>query len=209
MFHRTLRAAYAALFALVFALPASAAGERLDAFLDGLETLKASFRQVLIDENKQALEESEGLVYLERPDRFRWDYTAPYPQQIVADGQRVWMYEPELEQATVRPQNNLIGATPAALLSTTEPVDKRFIVEDEGAGSDGRNWLRLRPRDTSASFVAIRLGFTGDVLSVMELEDSFGQTTRLEFKNLERNPSLEAGLFAFTPPAGTDVIQDQ
>jgi outer membrane lipoprotein carrier protein len=206
--HRLRAAALSALLALT-GPTAAAAGDRLDTFLDGLSTLQANFRQVLMDENRESLEESEGIVYLQRPDRFRWDYTAPYPQQIVADGERVWMYEPELRQATVRPQDNLIGATPAALLSTTEPVSKRFLVEDRGVAEDGRSWLELRPRDSSASFVAIRLGFAGDALAVMELEDSFGQTTRLEFAQMQRNPSLDGGLFAFTPPAGTDVIQDR
>lgn len=186
-----------------------AEGERLDTFLSGLETLQAQFRQILMDENLQPLEESEGVVYLKRPDRFRWDYTAPYEQLIVADGRKVWMYEPELEQVTVRPQNNLIGATPAALLSTTEPVAKRFEVKDMGPGKDGQSWLRLQPRDPGASFVAIRLAFTGPALSVMELEDSFGQTTRLEFSAMQRNPPLDGALFSFSPPDGTDVIEGE
>ena len=181
--------------------------DRLDAFLSDLDALQAQFTQVLLDENKQPIDESTGTVYLLRPGRFRWDYRAPYAQLIVADGNQVWMYEPELAQATVRPQKDLIGATPAALLTTTEPVDVRFIVEELGARDDGRAWLSLKPKDSSASFVAIRLGFGGDALQVMELEDSFGQTTRLEFREMSRNPVLDSALFAFEPPAGTDVIR--
>jgi len=204
--HRLFRLLVSALLALP-CTQAAGQGERLDGFLAGLDTFQARFRQVLIDEESKPVEESEGVVYLQRPDRFRWDYTSPYPQVIVADGARVWMYEPELEQVTVRPQDNLIGATPAALLSTTEPVDRRFAVSDQGQGEDGHGWMLLEPRDADASFVAIRLGFSGESLRVMELRDSFGQTTRLEFSDLQRNPGLDAGLFTFSPPAGTDVIR--
>ncbi len=181
--------------------------DRLDAFLDGLDAFQAEFDQVLLDENKQPVDESTGTVYLLRPGRFRWDYRAPYPQLIVADGEQVWMYEPELAQATVRPQQDILGATPAALLSATEPVDTRFIVEELGTRDDGSDWLSLKPKESNASFVAIRIGFDGDTLKVMELEDSFGQTTRLTFRELSRNPALDRGLFAFEPPAGTDIIR--
>ena len=186
---------------------AETARQQLDEFLTGLETLRAEFAQSLLDEKGQVVDESRGTLYLVRPDRFRWDYRDPYPQLIVADGKQVWMYEPDLEQATVRAQRDLVGSTPAALLSTTEPVEERFEVAELGAGDDGYRWLGLTPKDSSASFVAIRVGFNASVLKMMELEDTFGQTTRIVFSQLTRNPVIDGAKFLFEPPAGTDVIR--
>lgn len=205
-----VRAAAAALL-LILAGTASAgtARDRLDAFLHGLESLEGRFRQVLLDERGQAVDESSGRVYLQRPGRFRWDYTEPFPQLIVADGQRVWLFDQGLEQVTVRPQSQALGSTPAALLASTQPVDESFVVTELDTREDGSAWLALEPRDSAGSFESIRIGLGEQGLRAMELRDSFGQTTRIEFSDLGRNPRLDPALFQFTPPAGVDVIQGQ
>ncbi len=200
-----------AITALLLATGASAgpARERLDAFLEGLNGLEAQFRQVLLDDRGQAADESTGTVYLSRPGRFRWDYREPYQQLIVADGERIWLYEPELSQVTVRPQGQALGSTPAALLASTRPVEESFQITELPDRGDGSAWLALKPRDGGSNFETIAVGFGNDGLRAMELKDSFGQTTRLEFSRLQRNPALGEDLFRFAPPDGVDVIQGQ
>lgn len=206
----SVRAAIAA-WLLILASTASAGPgrERLDAFLQGLTSLEARFRQVLLDEHGKAVDESTGTVYLQRPGRFRWDYRAPFPQLIIADGERLWLYDPGLEQVTVRAQAQALGSTPAALLASTQPVDQEFEVSELDGRDDGNAWLALTPRDAASNFERIRIGFSEQGLHAMELRDSFGQTTRIEFSDIRRNPELDAALFRFQPPPGVDVIQGQ
>jgi len=181
--------------------------ERLRAFLDEVHALRAHFEQNLFDEAGQPLDAARGKVYIARPGRFRWDYTEPYPQEIVGDGEQVWIYDSELEQVTVRPLGDALGDTPVMLLSSDEPLEHSFEVRAvEGPG--GYAWAELTPLASEVSFTRIRLGFEGETLRVMELRDAFGQLTRLEFSDVERNPILEPSLFTFTPPQGADVFKD-
>ena len=182
--------------------------EHLHGFLAELRTLQADFRQVLMNDSGQVEEESSGQLYLSRPGRFRWDYRAPHAQLIVADGQQVWLYDKELSQVTVREQADALADTPAALLASTTPVEDSFNVTELGERSDGSVWLSLTPKSTASNFDAIMVGFgRSGQLRAMELKDSFGQTTRLEFSSIERNRTLDPALFRFTPPSGADVIQ--
>jgi len=188
---------------------AGPARERLDEFLRDLKALQADFRQVLVDDRGEDADESSGVMYLRRPGRLRWDYRRPYEQLIVADGERLWLYDTDLAQVTVRSQRQALGTTPAALLASDRPVDESFEVTELPRREDGSLWLALKPREAGGSFEAIRVGFGAEGLKAMELEDGFGQTTRLEFSAIQRNPQLDAELFRFTPPVGVDVIQDQ
>jgi outer membrane lipoprotein carrier protein len=181
---------------------------RLHAFLEQVHSLRADFVQSLYDEESRKLDESSGKVYIARPGRFRWDYTEPYLQEIVGDGEKVWIYDSELEQVTVRPLGDALGDTPVMLLSSVEPVENSFEVRAV-EGPDGYQWAELTPRGgDQVSFTSIRLGFDDDTLRVMELTDAFGQLTRLRFAEVERNPDLEPGLFQFTPPEGADVFSN-
>ena len=179
--------------------------ERLDAFLDQVRSLRAEFQQSVFDEDARLLDESSGMVYIQRPGRFRWDYSEPYPQEIVGDGEKVWIYDSELEQVTVRPLGDALGDTPVMLLSSDRPVEQSFEVRAID-GPDGYEWAGLRPLGDQVSFTEIRLGFDGDTLRVMELKDAFGQLTRLRFAKVERNPKLAPTLFQFTPPEGADIF---
>lgn len=183
----------------------AAGSARLDAFLSGLDTLEARFEQTLYDEQLNKLEQSEGTFHLRRPNQFRWDYQKPETQLIVADGEQVWMYDRELQQVTVRPIDAALGATPAMLLSSGEPVEKNFQVSD-AAPSRGMEWVHLVPRQQDSGFAHIRIGFEGDVLRLMELTDTFGQLTRLVFRDLKRNINIGSRTFRFVPPDGVDVI---
>ncbi len=186
---------------------ADTATERLETFLAQVRSLRAGFQQTLYDESFRPLEESSGVMYLQRPDRFRWDYTEPYRQLIVSDGSKVWIYDVDLDQVTVRALSAAVGTTPASLLSSARPIEESFSVQDLGE-EGGLAWVELRPLAEDVSFARVRLGFDRRGLRRMELLDSFGQTTVLEFHDVVRNPDLDPDLFHFEPPEGVDVVGD-
>ncbi len=196
------------LLALLFALPLCAWGEErsLDEMLQGLQSMRGDFKQVLIDQGREVLERASGEMWIKRPGRFRLEYTAPYEQLYVADGEKVWMYDKDLEQVTVRPLDDALGTTPALLLTGSEPLSQRFVVTDEGR-TEGLHWFELRPKQGDGAFDHLVLGLTdAETIEVMEMVDSFGQTTRLSFSQVERNVELPDAAFHFTPPAGVDVV---
>lgn len=178
---------------------------RLDHFFQDLKTMRAEFVQTLVDAEQQVKEESEGVLVLSRPGRFRLEYSKPYSQLYVADGKRVWMYDKDLEQVTVRPQTEALGSTPAMLLSGSEPLERNFTLEELG-DHEGFTWIDLKPKEKDATFAYIRLALDGDVIRAMEMVDNFGQMTRMYFHTVERNPKVNAGAFRFTPPPGVDVV---
>jgi outer membrane lipoprotein carrier protein len=182
--------------------------QRMDRFMQGLTGLEAAFRQVLRDSRGQVAERSSGTLQVSRPDRFRWDYSAPHAQVIVSDGTRLWLYDPDLEQVTVRALGQSLAGTPAMLLSGGGNLRDAFTVERVEQGGDGTFWVRLVPKRSDTDFRRVRLGFNGDALRFMELEDKLNQTTVLEFTALKRNPVVDPDVFAFKPPAGADVIGD-
>jgi len=204
---KSLFAALACVLALARAAAAADALVQLEQFASGVQTLRAKFEQTLYDESGARLERSRGTMYLERPGRFRFDYTEPYRQVIVSDGERVWMYDAELEQVTVRLLDRAVGVTPAALLSAEKPLDATLIPETLGERA-GLAWVELRPRAEDASFARVRLGLEGAVPRRMELEDNFGQVTELRFFDVVKNPPLDPERFRFTPPPGADVVGD-
>ena len=194
----------AGLLSLSCTTVAAGAGERLDAYLSGLDTVASRFEQRLFDESRKLLERARGTVLIDRPGRFRFDYTDP-PQLIVGDGARVWIYDPELAQVTVRDLDAALGSTPAVLLTSGRPVAEGFRVEELAVGANV-DVFALEPKAEDASFIQIRLAFAGGELRRMELDDQFGQTTLLTFHDIQRRPDLPADAFTFTPPAGVDVI---
>jgi outer membrane lipoprotein carrier protein len=190
------------------ALPAHAdARARLDAFVEGTKTLKAQFSQTVYDRNGRKGQEASGTLYLSRPGKFRWVYAKPYAQLIVGDGRKLWIHDEDLDQVTVRKLDQAIGESPAALLAGSNDIEKLFNLKDAGE-KDGLEWLEATPKGKEGSFERVRMGFRGNDLVAMELQDNFGQTTRLRFSGLERNPALGTSLFRFTPPKGVDVIGD-
>jgi outer membrane lipoprotein carrier protein len=194
--------------ALGAAAPTAQAGQqRVESFLQGLESLQAQFKQVLTDRNGQSLEEASGTLAISRPDRFRWDYREPYQQVIVADGARIWIYDSDLEQVTVRKLDQTLSATPAMLLSGRSNLADNFNVT-QTTQEGPVQWIRMEPRRDDTDFKWVRLGFAGAVLKYMQLADKLGQTTSLEFSNVERNPPLDPSRFTFTVPPGADVIGD-
>jgi len=192
-----------------FALEAGAAAvDRLEQFMSGTQTARGEFEQRIYDRNQRLIQQSSGSLAFLRPGKFRWSYTKPYPQLIVGDGERVWIYDEDLNQVTVRKLDAALGATPAALLAGDNSAMQAFVLRDEGS-KDGLEWLSATPRNKESSFERIRMGFGAAGLERMELTDAFGQTTLLRFIGLERNPRLDPGLFQFSPPPGADVIGER
>jgi outer membrane lipoprotein carrier protein len=180
------------------------AAARLDAALAGLSSFRAEFRQAVTDAEGRPVESAEGTVSLARPGKFRWDYREP-PQLIVSDGTTVWLYDEDLAQVTVRPAAEALVGTPALLLSGEASVRESFEVSDGGI-EDGLAWTRLAPKAAEGDFRELRVGIAGGELRYMVLVDRLGQTTRLEFDRVERNPRLEPQAFSFAPPPGVDVV---
>jgi outer membrane lipoprotein carrier protein len=189
--------------------PAKQAGaNKLDEFLQGLQTLQADFRQLLKDGQGRVIEESQGKLAIQRPDRFRWDYREPHEQVIVADGKKLWLYDVDLEQVTVRPMEQSLAGTPASLLSGGEGLRSNFSVQSTESKGKG-TVLTLKPKRDDTDFKSVRIRFIGKELDGMELADKLGQTTTLEFTSVRRNAALDGGQFQFKPPEGVDVIGEK
>ena len=194
---------------LVCALPASASEilDQLNHFLADTRTLTADFKQVAIDESGHPGQPVRGTFLLAKPGKFRWNYVQPYRQEIVANGKKVWFYDEDLEQVTIKRLDHAIGSTPALLLTGEVNVEENFTVEDQGE-RDGMHWTRLLPRAEDNTFQSIQIGIAKDQLAGMELSDHFGQLTRISFSNLKINQPIEDKRFEFTPPKGVDVFED-
>jgi outer membrane lipoprotein carrier protein len=194
---------------VVFAGTASASGiERLNQFMTSTQSAAGEFEQRIYGRDGKVVQESRGTLAFSRPGRFRWVYSKPYPQLLVGDGARVWIYDEDLRQVTVRKLDQALGATPAALLAGSNDALKAFALKDDGT-KDGLEWVEAIPREKESNFERIRMGFGFSGLERMELTDTFGQTTELRFTGFERNARVDPALFRFVPPKGADVIGDK
>lgn len=200
-------AALAALTWLVapMAMAAGAARADLDAFAHGVHSLSSNFTQIVTDAGGHANAPVTGSLALQEPRQFRWQTTAPQRQLIVADGSRVWVYDPELEQVTVRKQSAEEAHSPLTVLTDLSQLDHQFKVSEAGQ-HDSLTWLRLTPAVKDAQFNYAELGFDGHSLRAMVFKDKLGSSSEIRFSDWQRNPELPASTFRFTPPAGTDVI---
>jgi outer membrane lipoprotein carrier protein len=196
------------LLPLILLLPALACAnpvDRLKSFYQTTPSMKAQFKQTVLDRKGQKVQEVTGIMQLLRPGKFRWDYQKPYVQLIIGDGEKIWLFDPELNQVTVRTLEKMLGSSPAALLAGSQEVEKAFELKDAGR-QDELEWVEATPREKDGSFDHVLLGFRGDQLAEMELHDNFGQTTVIEFLRIERNPKLNPRSFKFVVPPGADVV---
>ena len=173
----------------------------VEQFFSDLQTLQADFDQQVVDSNNRLVQSSQGRMWIMRPGRFRWDYETPYRQQLVADGERLWSYDEDLEQVTVQAAAQVLTATPAMLLSGNQPLEDVFIIE-----ASGTERVQLTPKSDDSNVTGLQLYFANDLLQRIEARDTFGNTTTFTFSNLKRNPELQPALFHFEPPAGADVV---
>jgi outer membrane lipoprotein carrier protein len=195
------------LFAIVSCLLAfQVQAQSLETRFAGLDSFSAEFTQKLFDADQVMQEESSGVLRVQRPNRFNLEYRQPYYQLYIADGKELYFYDKDLEQVTVKSQEGMLENTPAMLLSNPAKLDQLYHVKPQGE-EDGLFWYELTPKQQGGSFERINLAFKSNELRIMELLDSFNQTTRLMFKNIQRNPDLNPKLFRFTPPKGVDVIR--
>lgn len=194
---------------LALAAPVSEAGsiEKLHAFIEQTRSAKAAFTQVVVDSNGTMQQQASGTVQFQRPGKFRWTYDKPYEQLIVGDGEKLWIYDKELNQVTRRNLDKAIGSSPAALLSGADDVDKYFSLNALGVKRK-LDWLEVKPYDQESLFEKVRMGFNGSILEIMELYDHFGQKTTITFSNMQRNPKSSPDLYTFTVPKGADVVTE-
>ncbi|MGH8062709.1 MAG: outer membrane lipoprotein chaperone LolA [Pseudoxanthomonas sp.] len=184
------------------------ARDNLKSFTSGLKGLDGQFTQQVYDAKGKLKETSSGRVALSAPRLFRWEYAKPYPQLIVADGKKVWVYDPDLQQVTVRGQGSEEQNSPLSALIDPAKLDQQFNVTESGS-IDGLQWLTLTPKNEGdASFQSARLGFGDGGLTRMEVLDAVGQNTRISFSGWKRNPAFAAGTFKYTPGKGVDVVGD-
>jgi outer membrane lipoprotein carrier protein len=169
--------------------------------------MQSKFQQKLLDHKGFLLQQSAGDFYLKRPGRFVWDYVLPYPQKIVSNGEKIWIYDSELEQVTVKKYDQVLTGAPVMLLDQYKNINEDYQVQERGLVLD-QYWVTLIPKKASADFKEIRVGIKNRLLKTMKLIDSFDQVTEIEFDNMQVNLNLSNSLFKFTAPAGTDVVGD-
>ena len=192
------------IISLLFTLNVEA--QSLQARFAGLDSFSAEFTQELFDADQVMQEESNGVLRVQRPNRFNLEYRQPYYQLYIADGKEIYFYDKDLEQVTVKSQEGMLENTPAMLLSNPAKLEQLYNVKPRGE-EEGLFWYELIPKQSGGNFDRINLAFKSNELRIMELQDSFSQTTRLKFRNIQHNPDLNPKLFRFTPPKGVDVIR--
>lgn len=184
------------------------AGQGIDAlnnFLATTQTIEARFQQKLLDNKGILMQQSAGNFTLKRPGRFIWDYLLPYPQKIVSNGKKIWVFDSELEQVTIKQYSEMLSGAPVALLDQRKKLTDDFIVSEAG-NIQGQDWVKLSPISAETEFVEIYVGMAKNSLKSMRLIDSFGQSTTIEFEQIQTNTPIQDSKFEFRPPAGVDVV---
>lgn len=210
-----IAAAFAATTLLLTALPVRADGlQDLERFLREVKSAQAGFTQVVtspkrVGEDLARSKTSSGRFEFLRPNRFRFEYTKPFEQTIVADGQTLWLYDADLNQVTARKQKDVLGSTPAALIASgtdLQALSQLFELKAAPA-QDGQEWLEATPKATDGQLLQVRVGFRDGQLATLEIVDSLGQRSVLTFTDWKGNAPLAADRFHFVPPKGADVIR--
>ncbi len=179
---------------------------QLKQFYQNTQAMTADFHQVVTDSQGRKVQEVDGKMLIQRPNRFRWDYQKPFEQEIVSDGEYVYLYDVELEQVTVNPVSKSLGASPAALLSGSDALEQNFTLTDADKG-DALAWVNVKPKKNDTGYNQIELAFNvSGALAKMLLVDSFGQQTAITFSQQNNNPNIPAEYFIFEAPAGVDVL---
>ncbi|MCW9014979.1 MAG: outer membrane lipoprotein chaperone LolA [Gammaproteobacteria bacterium] len=196
------------LFIVSFTTQANGQGRaQLENFLKNTTSMQAKFQQKLLDQQGFLLQQSAGDFTLKRPGRFIWDYLIPYEQKIVSNGKKIWIYDSELEQVSVKKYSQVLTGAPIILLDQNKKLDEDFAVSDQGE-KDNLQWVLLIPKNTENDFKEIEIGMSNNELRVMQFVDNFEQRTTIEFEHLKINDQLDDSLFIFIPPPGTDVVGD-
>ena len=200
------RICYAAVVLLTLA-GRTHAGDLITDYFSQLDTFQSSFSQTVRDSNGDLVQDAQGRVWIQRPGRFRWDYETPYRQLIVADGERLWTYDEDLQQATVERVGEVLSSTPAMLLSGFRPLQEVMSWSQAGT-RDGKTWYRLDPKQKDAAVEEVQIAFEDGQLAIIEVRDGFGNHTRMRFSDITRNQAIGADRFRIELPPDTDIIGD-
>jgi outer membrane lipoprotein carrier protein len=184
---------------------AQTAEQRLNTALKSLDNLTADFKQTVLSEDKQVLQQSSGTVAISRPGKFAWIYTKPYEQQIIADGFELWVYDVDLDQVTVKPMSSGLASAPIMILMKQSEINSDFTVSEVGQRKF-LYWVELEPNSNELEYSRVYIGLENNAVKAMELRDSFGQSTQIVFENLRHNVVHNPKVFQFTPPEGVDVF---
>jgi len=204
---------FVAFLSMCFLLPAAVASaneggiarSELEQFAASLERFQAGFTQTVKSGDGRIQDQTQGEVWLQKPDKLRWVYSGEFPEVIVADGKNIWVYDESLEQVTVKPQSEEAADSPLMILADVGRLDQQFQVTELG-DFEGMNLLELRSRDDESEFERILMGLVPGGIRLMAMEDAFGQRTEIYFSNVQVNAPVDPALFRFTPPEGTDVV---
>ncbi|WP_373975091.1 outer membrane lipoprotein chaperone LolA [Chitinibacter sp. SCUT-21] len=178
----------------------------LQTYLSNTKSLSANFTQSVRQKSGKT-ENSSGQFQLLRPGQFKWVYAKPYNQEIISNGQQIWLYDVDLAQVTIKPINKALDASPAAVLTGNNNLHQNFNLQSLPS-KNGLNWVALNPKNKEASFAQIRIGLLKGQLNMMELDDQFNQTTIIQFDKVAHNQSVARSIFNFIPPKGVDVIRE-
>lgn len=189
---------------LVSGAAAASGIDQLKAFWAQTQAAQGTFAQSVVAKSGRKPQNSSGSFVLARPGKLRWSYDKPYRLLLVADGERLWTYDADLNQVTVNKTGKALGATPAALL-TGEALDRHFTLTEAGV-ADGLEIVDAEPKSGESGFARVRIGLAGNLPRLMEVRDNFGQTTTLLFTSFQPNPLLAQDAFRFVPPTGADVV---
>lgn len=201
---------YAVLFFTLFAslntpVFAQSAEQQLNDALAGMDNLTADFKQTVFDDNKQVVQQSSGNLAIQRPGKFAWIYTTPYEQQIIADGEELWVYDVELDQVTVKPMKTGLASAPIMILMRKNDISTEFEISEVGQRKF-LYWIELKPKSQDIDYTSVFIGLEDGAVKAMELRDKFGQSTQIVFENLRLNVVHNPATFKFVPPEGVDVF---
>jgi len=197
------------IFFIPLQLVHAAASSELANLLNQVHTMRANFIQTTYDNHNKPIQKSYGKMALMRPGKFRWEVSKPIPQTIIANQNRLWIYDPDLEQVTIRALNHAAGDAPALLLSHTDmTLEKNFNVRENQPTTPTWRWFTLSSKDRESSFANIQMGFAQNQIKEMRLQDHLGHTTRIQFQNIQMNPSLNPSIFIFRASKRIDVINE-
>jgi outer membrane lipoprotein carrier protein len=181
----------------------------LAGLFNAVHTMRADFVQTIYDNHGKAIQKSYGKMALQRPGKFRWEMSKPIPQMIITSDTRLWIYDPDLEQVTIKPLGQAAGESPALLLShENTAIDKDYTVTEIQKKQPGWQWFNLIPRNADSMFASVEIGFMANQLHTMKLQDHLGHTTQIEFNHIQTNIALPSSLFIFKKPANVDVIDE-
>ncbi|MBL4794611.1 MAG: outer membrane lipoprotein chaperone LolA [Pseudomonadales bacterium] len=196
------------------AFSAQTAVQQLNNLMSSIKSMDASFSQLVTDPRGGVMQEVKGQLTIQRPYQFRWVTGEPFLQDVISNGSLLWVHDLDLEQVTVQKLDRRVGNTPALLLSgDPDQIAKSFDVVSESlptSGVDKKKVIRfrLKPKSEDSLFESLTVTFLGDDLYEMHLQDSLGQRTTIEFKDVKKNIAIDPSVFEFTPPKGVDIIED-